>query len=73
MEKVSENPLLFCRNLQANGAQVFWGTLYIKARAEQQEVFRIFNAIICWTNRLVKDFISLQDSHTRSYEENLFS
>ena len=25
MEKVSENPLLFCRNLQANGAQ-FFGT-----------------------------------------------
>ena len=26
--------------------------MYIKARAEQQEVFRIFNAIICWTHRV---------------------
>ena len=24
--------------------------MYIKIRAEQQEVFRIFNAIICWTH-----------------------
>ena len=24
--------------------------MYIKTRAEQQEVFRIFNAIICWTH-----------------------
>ena len=30
MEKVSENVLLFCRNLQANGAQFFWDTLYMK-------------------------------------------
>ena len=29
MEKVSENLLLFCRNLQANGAQFFWDTLYM--------------------------------------------
>ena len=28
MEKVSENLLLFCRNLQANVAQFFWDTLY---------------------------------------------
>ena len=26
--------------------------MYIKARAEQQKVFRIFNAIICWTLRV---------------------
>ena len=26
--------------------------MYIKARAEQQEVFRIFNAIICWTHQV---------------------
>ena len=30
MEKVSENPSLFCRNLQANGAQFFWDTLYVQ-------------------------------------------
>ena len=29
MEKVSEDLLLLCRNLQANGAQFFWDTLYI--------------------------------------------
>ena len=29
MEKVSDNLLLFSRNLQANGAQFFWDTLYI--------------------------------------------
>ena len=29
MEKVSENLLLFRRNLQANGAQFFWDTLYV--------------------------------------------
>ena len=28
MEKVGENLLLFCRNLPANGAQIFWDTLY---------------------------------------------
>ena len=28
MEKVSDNLLLFSRNLQANGAQFFWDTLY---------------------------------------------
>ena len=28
MEKVNENLLLLCRNLQANGAQFFWDTLY---------------------------------------------
>ena len=28
MEKVSEKPLLFCRNLQANAEQFFWDTLY---------------------------------------------
>ena len=30
MEKVSDNLLLFSRNLQANGAQFFWDTLYIE-------------------------------------------
>ena len=29
MEKVSDNLLLFSHNLQANGAQFFWDTLYI--------------------------------------------
>ena len=29
MEKVGENLLLFCCNLPANGAQIFWDTLYI--------------------------------------------
>ena len=28
MEQVSENPLLFCRNLQANESQCLWDTLY---------------------------------------------
>ena len=28
MEKFSENPLLFYRNLQTNKAQFFWDTLY---------------------------------------------
>ena len=27
MENASENPLLFCRNLQVNGAQFFWEAL----------------------------------------------
>ena len=31
MEKVSENPLLFCRNLRANGAQVFWDSIAAKS------------------------------------------
>ena len=34
MEKVSDNLLLFSRNLQANGAQFFWDTLYIYAYFE---------------------------------------
>ena len=29
MEKVSDNLLPFSRNLQANGAQFFWDTLYM--------------------------------------------
>ena len=33
MEKVSENLLLFCRNLQANGVQFFWDTLQFSATA----------------------------------------
>ena len=39
--------------------------MYIKARAEQQEVSRIFSAIICWTHRdcgiseIVVEFVTI--------------
>ena len=36
MEKVRENLLLFCRNLQANGAQLFWDTLYMSGAVASQ-------------------------------------
>ena len=41
MEKVSDNLLLFSRNLQANGAQFFWDTLYIYSLAQSQYVIEI--------------------------------
>ena len=40
MEKVSENLLLLCRNLQANGAQFFWDTLYKKKKREKTIDYR---------------------------------
>ena len=35
MDKVSDNLLLFSRNLQANGAQFFWDTLYMVLAIER--------------------------------------
>ena len=39
MEKVGENLLLFCRNLPANGAQIFWDTLYGDERLPLKQAF----------------------------------
>ena len=42
MEKVSENLLPFSRNLQANGAQFFWDTLYFGKNYCQSQVVLLF-------------------------------
>ena len=77
MEKVSENLLLLCRNLQANGAQFFWDTLYCTFHQKQDNKPLLnenveFDLLISYCSILAIFCIFLQQLNTNIPRKNCF-
>ena len=47
MPKYGDDLLLLCRGLQANGAQIFWDTLYDNGEREKEQK-QVADFILTW-------------------------